>query len=162
MYTSDLTETFTLVLTASQREIFDEVKGFVLEHRGSLSPKHLRDAQLSMPNTFSAGDRKFINDLGNDLHLELAWDEYDEQDQNLVTLRFPGALEEPLPVNGNEERDEDGADDEWEDEDEEGREAVDRVLKKYEKAKVMNDAVDRDFDARYERSIFNTLRSIGT
>ncbi|TFY75929.1 hypothetical protein EWM64_g8082 [Hericium alpestre] len=138
-----------LVLTAEQRSIFDKVKTFVLEHRGPALARSLRDAKLALLNEFSAGERKFITDLAEDLHLDLTWDEYDDEDRNLVTFRLPGSLEEPLPVNGDEADD----DDEWEDDDEEAREAVDRVLKKYEKAKVTDEAVEGDFDARYERSV---------
>jgi 5'-3' exoribonuclease 1 len=141
------------VLTPSQRAIFDKIKSFVLEHRGALSSSKLRDAHLALPNNFPAGERKFISDLAKDLHLDLAWDEYDENDQNLVTLRFPGALEEPVPVDGE---DEDDDEDEWEDDDEAVK-AVDRVLKKYDKAKVMNDAEDGNFDVRHERAIMEKM-----
>ena len=109
-----------------------------------------------MPNTFPARERKFIVTLAEDLHLSLTWDEYDDDDQNLVVWRFPGELEEPLPENGNGHSNgaEDDDDDEWEDEDdEESRVAVDRVLAKYDKAKVMEDDQDGDFDRRYEASI---------
>ena len=52
----------------------------------------------------------------------------------------------------NEDVEGDGS--EWEDEDdEESKAAVDRVLNKYAKAKVMEDDKDGDFDARYEMSI---------
>ena len=108
-----------------------------------------------MVNDFPARDRQFITQLAQDLHLSIAWDEYDEEDRNLVTWRFPGELEEPLPddQNGKTEQTE-GEDDEWEDEDdEEARAAVDRVLNKYAKAKVMDDDKDGDFDARYEMSL---------
>ena len=130
----------------------------MLEHRSPDSMEHQRKSRLNMPNTFAAGDRKFINDLADDLHLSITWDEYDEQDQNLVTWRFPGELEEPISENGdsNGKAEEDGQDDDdaWEDEDdEESRAAVDRVLQKYEKAKVKEDDKEGDFDARYELSI---------
>ena len=116
-----------------------------------------------MPNTFPARDRTFINKLADDLHLSVTWDEYDENDQNLVTWRFPGELEEPVPdpengdANGKSDETiiEQGDDDDaWEDEDdEESRAAVDRVLQKYERAKVQEDDKEGDFDARYELSI---------
>lgn len=156
------------VLTKPQREIFDKVKEFVLEHRSPSSAAHAKRARLTMPNLFPARERQFINKLADDLHLSLTWDEYDEDDQNLVTWRFPGELEEPLPEpesNGKKgedveaeveaEAEADGEDeDEWEDEDdEESRAAVDRVLAKYEKAKVVEDDKEGDFDARYEMSV---------
>lgn len=144
-----------------QREIFDQVKAFILEHRNSSSPVYTRRSRLTMPNTFPARERQFITTLAEDLHLSLTWDEYDDQDQNLVTWRFPGELEEPLPegqengengIDDSEGDEED--DDEWEDEDdEESRAAVDRVLHKYEKARVMEDDKEGDFDVRYELSV---------
>jgi len=112
-----------------------------------------------MPNIFPARERQFINKLAEDLHLSLTWDEYDEYDQNLVTWRFPGELEEPLPQGPQDSADAadaetSGEDDEWEDEDdEESRAAVDRVLAKYEKAKVAEEDKEGDFDARYELSV---------
>jgi 5'-3' exoribonuclease 1 len=142
------------VLTQPQREIFDKVKAFVLEHRKT-TPSQSRSAMLSMPNTFPARERKFIGTLAEDLHLSVMWDEYDDDDQNLVVWRFPGALEEPLPeVEGEQVNGDEGEwEDEDEDEDEESRAAVDRVLKKYEKAQVMDDDEGGGFDARYERSL---------
>ncbi|KAG6873483.1 hypothetical protein C0995_015186 [Termitomyces sp. Mi166 len=149
-----------LVLTVAQREIFDQVKAFVLDDRKTSSPEHTRTARLAMPNDFPARERKFIEKLAEDLHLNVRWDEYDEQDVNLVTWRFPGASEEPEPTetngsatpNGKSE----GEEGDWEDvedEDEESRAAVDRVLKKYEKAHVMQDDDGGGFDARHDRSI---------
>jgi 5'-3' exoribonuclease 1 len=107
-----------------------------------------------MANTFSARERKFISSLAEDLHLLLAWDEYDEEDQNLVTWRFPETMAEPIQEqNGTTP---DGDDGEWVDEEdeeeEESRIAVDRVLRKYERAPVLDDD-DGGFDARYEQSI---------
>ncbi|KAH8101020.1 exonuclease II [Cristinia sonorae] len=143
-----------LVLTKPQREIFEQVRAFVLDHRNPGSQAHLRKTPLSMVNSFPARERKFISTLAEDLHLSLTWDEYNEEDQNLVVWRFPGELEEPIPENGNGHTNGEEDDDEWEDdEDEESRAAVDRVLAKYEKAKVMDDDKEGDFDRRHEASI---------
>ncbi|KAL0953086.1 hypothetical protein HGRIS_004359 [Hohenbuehelia grisea] len=153
-----------LVLTEPQREIFNKVKMFVLTNRPGIpgSGPQARSARLTMPNTFPARERKFITTLADELHLSITWDEYDDNDQNLVTWRFPGSsLEEPIPDSrtGSDggAGDQDGEGEEWEDveseEDEEARVAVDRVLKKYDKAPTMDDGEDGGFDARYERSI---------
>ncbi|KAI6039713.1 exonuclease II [Pisolithus marmoratus] len=147
-----------LALSRAQRKIFDEVKQFILSNRGgrSISP-------LTMPNTLPARDRKFISKLGEDLHLSVSWDEYDDEDQNLVTLRLPDTLREPTPdVDGGEADVEDKEDEgEWEDvpdeEDEEALLAVDRVLNKYEKAKVVDDDEVGSFDDRYEASIHEKM-----
>ena len=48
-----------------------------------------------MLNTFPAFERQFIGTLAEDLHLLVTWDKY-EDDQNIVTWQFPGALEESL------------------------------------------------------------------
>jgi hypothetical protein len=112
---------------------------------------------MTMPNTFPARDRKFISTLAEELNLSVTWDEYDEEDQNLVTWRLPGVIDEPLTEPaaehgyGNE-----NSEGEWEDvdeEDEEGRVAVDRVLKKFDKAPVVDDDEGGGFDARHEQSI---------
>lgn len=151
----------SLVLTTPQREIFEKVKAFVLQYR-SASPAAIANASLTMVNDFPARERKFVTELAADLRLSITWDEYDEQDRNLVTWRLPGAGEEPIPETEKTKSGEnvESAEAEWEDveeeessEDEEALEAVNRVLKKYEKARVMKEDGEDDFDARYEQSI---------
>ncbi|KAM6490715.1 exonuclease II [Amanita muscaria] len=135
----------SLVLTEPQREIFDRVKAFVLDHRQSPTSQ----TKLTMPNEFPARERAFINRLANDLYLSVSWDEFDEDDMNVVTWRVPGATEHADGVQTAEDDDS-----EWEDEnDAESRAAVDRVLQKYEKAEVKDDDADGGFDARYEQSM---------
>jgi 5'-3' exoribonuclease 1 len=140
----------SLLLTLSQREIFDKVQRFVLNQReGGASGRATR---LELLNEFPARDREFISSLAAELHLELAWDEYNEDDQNLVTFRVPGTPEEPQANLGEGEGD--GNEDEWvsDEEDQEARMAVDRVLDKYRKAKVLENASE-DFDDRYEQAL---------
>ena len=90
-----------------------------------------------MPNNFSARDRNFISDLASKLHLSPSWDEYDENDQNLVTLRSP----EPdhVAVVGPADQ---VVDEEVSDENEESRAAIARVLKQYEAARVIEQDID--------------------
>jgi 5'-3' exoribonuclease 1 len=164
-----------LVLTRPQREIFNKVKQFVMENRSAPSTSHLRAARLAMRNDFPARERAFIGTLAQDLHLTIRWDEYDDEDENLVTWGFVRATTASVPASGegtplgNENVDGkasgDEGDGEWEDvedgdddndddiEDEESRAAVDRVLNKYEKAQVVDDDQDGGFDARHERSV---------
>jgi 5'-3' exoribonuclease 1 len=113
-----------------------------------------------MLNIFPARECQFIGALAGDLHLSVTWDEYDKDDQNLVTWRFPGMPEEPLPdteeiqkTDGYTEGEGEG---EWEvvnDDNKESQAAVDRVLKKYGKAQVTGDKEGGGFDARYEPSV---------
>lgn len=93
-----------------------------------------------MPNSFSAGERAFLTTLAFDLHLTPSWDEYDEDDQNLVVLRFPGALESPI----DEDSDSDSQDET------EATAAVDRVLRKYDRARMLMENAEDNFDSREE------------
>lgn len=164
-------------MTQPQREIFDKVKDYVLAGRkGPLA----KAGKLSMVNNFPAREREFILRLADELHLSLRWDEFDENDTNVLTWTLPGIEEEEEESGGNDNGGEkqtngDGSsvdivdvnpgappDSEWEDtsaddeedaDDEESRIAVDRVLTKYEKAPVFDDEADGGFEARYERSV---------
>ena len=135
--------------------MFDKVKAFVLQYRQDSSPSAVRAARLALPNDFPARDRQFINTLSADLHLGVQWDEYDEQDTNLVTWRFPSVLnsaddkasDEEAGGNVQEPEDDDSEDDA------EAREAVDRVLKKYDKAPVMDKDAEGTFDERQTRAL---------
>lgn len=85
--------------------------------------------------------------------MSLAWDEYDEQDQNVVTFQFPSVMLDSA-VNGNSGQEDD---EEWEDQDDavdaEAEIAVDRILAKYSKLKMVEDDEDGDFDERYEKKL---------
>ncbi|KAH7907684.1 exonuclease II [Hygrophoropsis aurantiaca] len=169
-----------LVLVRPQRAIFDKVHAFVLAQRmysGSRSTvtNGVSSNKLTMPNTFRARERTFISSLAADLRLDISWDEYDEEDRNLITFRIPrfGGDDE---ANGNGKvngADGDGEEDgQWEDVDsedsadeEESRAAVDRVLKKYLQAPVVGEAGNEDidgeeqedFDARHERRVVEKM-----
>jgi 5'-3' exoribonuclease 1 len=154
-----------LVLTRPQRVIFDKVQDFVLGNRGERST-----AVLAIRNDFSARERLFVTTLAADLHLGLRWDEFDEEDRSLVTWRFPGALagDDGGKQNGHQGEGDEG---EWEDvedgddnageeeeDDAEGRAAVERVLTKYAKAHVADDDEEGGgFDARHERSVSDKM-----
>ena len=161
-----------IVFTKNQREIFDKIKTFVLENRKTLSPSHYRAARLALPNEFPARDRVFITKLSEALHLEVGWDEYDDQDQNLVTWRLPrrshGRDSEDNEEKEGDDEEEEEADkiveqdgstpnSEWEDEvsddDDEALAAVDRVLNKYEKVPIVDLDTQGSFDERYEKSV---------
>ena len=122
--------------------MFKRVEEWVLENRDA-EPEEKRNARLPFVNDISAGERKFISSLAAELHLDVAWDEYDEQDQNLIVLRLPA------PPSGEGEEEDDDDDAAWEDDDE-SRAAIDRVLKKYNQANVLD---DEGFDDRYEMAL---------
>ncbi|KAF5334844.1 hypothetical protein D9758_014281 [Tetrapyrgos nigripes] len=117
-------------LTPSQKGLFDQVKGYVME------PGKSREKQpLKMPNTFPARDRKFLTTLAGDLNLDVAWDDYDDDGNNLVTL---------LPALSPEDSDES------EDEvaEAESQAAIFRVIKKYDTAPVSGEPSEQDADDR--------------
>lgn len=123
------------VLTRSQRSIFELVKDFTWKNDAT--------AKLAIRNDLPAADRKFVSELAQELHLDITWDEY-EGDDNMVTIRLPRP-EAGESANG------DSDEGEWEDVDGESRAAVQRVLRKYEKASVFDE--DEDFDTRHARSV---------
>lgn len=168
------TDTFQ-VLTMPQRIIFDEVKAFVLSHRKihKASSMIKPPDSLTMPNAFPARERKFIATLAADLHLDVSWDEYDDEDQNLVIFRIPGIPHDGNGTNGSnsasgvdteeledEAEVDEGENGQWEDvpesessdDDAESNAAIDRVLKKYQTAKVVEEE-EEDFDTRHERAV---------
>lgn len=76
----------SLVMTSSQRTIFNKVRAFALENLSVPSSGKV-DTKLSMPRTSQAGERAFLTNLVRDSHLSLSWD---KEDQNLAVLRFRG------------------------------------------------------------------------
>ena len=81
----------------------------------------------------------------------MAWDEFDEQDRNIVSLYLPAPL--PSRISSNAVVQEDG-DAEWEDESsddeaaaEESIIAIDRVLNRYQNAVTLAEG-DDEFDKR--------------
>ncbi|KAG8878601.1 hypothetical protein FRB98_006038, partial [Tulasnella sp. 332] len=115
-------------LTPQEKIMLDRVKLFIHARRQMISSNGAHSNRLVFVNDFPARERKFLTQLAADLHLFLAWDEYDDQERNLATLYLP----EPEA----NDVDEDG-DEPWEDEGEADA-AVDRVLKRYGKLKVLD------------------------
>ncbi|KAG9014015.1 hypothetical protein FRB94_000212 [Tulasnella sp. JGI-2019a] len=114
-------------LTPQEKTILDQVKQFVVARREDAPTNGTHPTRLALVNDFPARERKFLTQLAGELHLFLAWDEYDEQNRNLATVYLP----EP---EADAADDDDGS---WEGE-EEADAAVDRVLKKYGKLKVLD------------------------
>ena len=133
----------------------------MLAHRKSGPQNGASTPAITFPNDFNARDRKFVATLAEDLNLALAWDGFDDEDRNIVTLSFPD-----LRPGQASQIDEDtfaaaeGAEDDWvdtsEDDMEESNVAVDRVLTKYSKAKVL--AADDDEDDGFEASEARRLK----
>ena len=103
-----------LVVTPAQKTIFKQVKKFVNSRPES------SEAVLDLSSTLPARDRKFVEDLSDDLHLQWKTVQSDAGDRHLQ-LSFPDK-----PADAEDE----------DDDDEEAQLALNRVIKRYENAKV--------------------------
>ncbi|CED84832.1 exonuclease ii [Phaffia rhodozyma] len=112
-----------LVLTKSQKTLFDQIKEFIRSHP---QPSSADQLTLVLP-FFSISDRQVLQDIADSLHLSLDWDpsEVELSGEPSVVLSFQDAADE-----GESEIELDA--------DEEGREAIERVLKKWEAAEVID------------------------
>lgn len=126
-------------ITQDQRSMYSQIKKFVLEARKQRSTA-ADDAKVTFVNDFPARDRQFLIKIAEELKLVLTWDEYDDEDNNVATLRTP------VPPPGAEDDSDDDIDG-----GEAGRSAVDRVLGKYARARVLEE--QGDSEERYEAAL---------
>lgn len=130
----------TLVLTAHQRVLYEQIKTFIQTWRDTATTA---EREMFLAGTSNAGDRKFLGRLATDLGLEISFDEYDpEADAPAI------AISRRAPLGDDDNDNDDGEDDE-------SRAAIDRVLTKYENAKT-EDASDEMADEEEE---YNRLLS---
>lgn len=134
-----------LIMTKAQRELLDKIQTWV---EADVLGKSA-NANLALVNNFPARDRRFIQELGDALHLDVAWDEYDEQDRSVVTLR-PSAEGTITP------QEDTSSSDEEEEEEDESAAAIARVFGKYRKAKVVENDTE-DFESSYEAKLREKL-----
>ncbi|KAI9822480.1 MAG: hypothetical protein M1827_000199 [Pycnora praestabilis] len=125
-----------LVISTPQKAIFRNIRKFVNNRsRGN------RDQDpLDLPNTLPAKDRKFVEELADNLRLQWKTVE-DEQGQRHLRLSFPAKI-------GIDEDEEDD-----EDEDEESQIALNRVLKRYDNAQVVDitaEQVKEESEKKYQ------------
>lgn len=106
-----------LAMTTLQKKLFIQVKQYVDSRSSeSFNPQ----SSLDLSSSLNARDRKFVEDLAEDLGLQWKTVANDEGDRHL-RLDFPKMLQ---------------GDDEDEDEEEEAQIALSRVLRRYDNAKV--------------------------
>ena len=130
-----------LTMTTPQKEIFKQVKQYVNSRPLRMSAAH---ESLDLPSSLKAGDRKFVEELAEDLGLE--WKSVMDDDGNRhLRLSIPGRLE------GDDEQDD-------EDEDEEAQTALFRVIKRYEGAKIVDttaeearDELNKKYDEKFQQ-----------
>jgi len=110
-----------LTISSEQRDIFKGIKTYVSSREtGSETPPY------ELPSTLPARDRKFVEDLADDLNLQWKTIEDDEGNRRMQLSFAPT----PEDLSGDEESEED--------EDEEAQMALLRVIKRYENAKVVD------------------------
>ena len=145
-----------LVMTSDQKKIFNDVKAFITD-KSKLSAE---DARLSLVNHYRARDRRFIQELADALNLTTAWDEVDEYGQNLIVIRPTKTSPSKTPSDDGDVASDEDLSDEVEnstesDDDVESQEAIQRVLTKYEKAKVVE--IEGDPDEHREITLRNKM-----
>lgn len=130
-----------VAITRDQQQMLLSIEQLVLQARKKKRTDEDIEGvnKLSFVNSFPARDRAFLQRIASDLYLTLTWDEYDDQDQNLAVLRLP-------PQRGGEEEDGESSE-----EDMEGTVAVDRVLRRYKKMKILED--EGTAEERYEAAL---------
>ena len=125
-----------LSISSQQKEIFKQVKRYV-NSRNTASG--VQQKSLDLSSALNARDRKFVQELAEDLHL--LWKTVgDDEGNRHMRLDFPQKLE--------------GDDDEDDEEEEESQIALDRVLKRYENAKLVDvttEKVKEQMDQKYEQ-----------
>lgn len=133
-----------LIITKDQQKILNQIKAFVTKHQRRPKPED----RLAIVNTVLPRDQRFIQELADSLHLRCTWDEVDDYGQSLIVLSF-----DMDGVSEGEEED----DAEWEsEEDLEGNVAIQRVFDKYNKAKVVDNAledIEESFEAKVEQQM---------
>ena len=110
-----------LALTKTQRGMLASIKTFILSNLAEPS----LSAKLDLPYCDKPADRTFLQRLGEELKLDLAFDEVDDNDDMIIVVRFSQEildtlLEEAEDEEDAEEEEEDaedaeGAEGEWED-----------------------------------------------
>lgn len=125
-----------LTMTSPQMEIFKQVKQYINSRSMKVSTVQ---GSLDLPSSLKAGDRKFVEELAEDLGLERRSILGDDGNRHL-RLDIPGKLQ------GDNEQDED-------DEDEESQTALFRVIKRYEGATIVDitaEQVQEESSKKYE------------
>jgi len=125
-----------LRLTPAQKDIYKKIKKFFIS---PLSQDPVTRRPLDLPSTLPARDRKFVQQLADDLHLH--WSSVDDEEGN----RF---LRLEFPTNGSHEEAESS------EEDEEAQLAVTRILKRYDNAKVeevTSEETRQDMKKKYDQ-----------
>lgn len=118
-----------LTITPSQKKLLKDIKQYVLNRPSSV--QHAKP--MDLPPTLPAGDRKFVEQLAD--NLRLMWTTItDEHGDRFIRLQLPGSTITEEEKGTTEESEES--------EDEEALMALRRVIKRYENAKVQEQTAE--------------------
>ena len=121
-----------LTISTPQKQIFRQVKQYVNSRQANKQQK-----SLDLPPTLPARDRKFVEELADDLRLQ--WKTIASEDgERHLRLDFPPRLE------GDDDDDDD-------DEDEEAQNALFRVMRRYDNAKVIDISAEESQDLAHKK-----------
>ena len=124
-----------LSMSSPQKDLFKQVKKYV---RARTDDPSVPKTSFNLPQSLNARDRKFVQELAEDLHLQWKSVANDEGEKHLQ-LDFPSKLQ--------------GDEDDEDVEDEEASIALLRVIKRYDNAKVVDvtaEEVQEQVDKKYE------------
>ncbi|KAL6722155.1 exonuclease II Exo2 [Lecanora helva] len=124
-------------MTSAHKDIFKQVKQFV---NTKSADNHSSKTSFDLPSSLNARDRKFVQELAEDLHLQWRTVVEDNEDRHMQ-LEFPSKLE--------------GDEDDEDVKDEEASIALNRVLKRYDNAKVVDitaEEIQEQMDKKYEEN----------
>jgi hypothetical protein len=94
-FTEEMLKAPNAEMTGKQKKMFNAIRKAVLaRRRGELD----EDTPVTFLNDLGAGDRQFMHSLAGELNLNLTWDDFDEEDQNVVSVYFPA--QPPTPGSG--------------------------------------------------------------
>ena len=126
-----------LTITSAQRKLFVDIKTWVNEASSMFQSK-----PLDLPPTLPARDREFVKEMVNDLHLKWATIE-DENGNRFMRITARNPLQEDEGAEGDEDE-----------VDEEAQNALFRVMKRYDSAKVVDVSPDQarsEMEKKYEQ-----------
>lgn len=126
-----------VVMSTPQKDIFTSVRQYVNNR-----PAHSEQQPLDLPASLPARDRKFVEELAESLHLQWKSVANEEGERHLQLSFFPPA-------------EHDDSDDE---EDEEAHSALLRVMKRYDKAQIVDvspEEAQSKMDQKYEEKFLS-------
>ena len=129
-----------LSMSSSQKETFKQVKKYVSSR---INDPSAQKTSFNLPQNLNARDRKFVQELAEDLHLQ--WKSVvNDEGERYLELDFPSKLQ--------------GDEDDDDAEDEEASIALLRVIKRYDNAKIVDvtaEEVQEQVENKYEEKFQN-------